>query len=342
MLIEDLKTPLLLIALDNLTFSDPEEAKAVSIARANVLQKEIATLGSKKKQFDSSDLKNKIIRVPIPINDRLLPIHFVSSASRSTNIVDYFDNDALLHTGRNSVALSFEIKNSLSALSTIASLFLGFTGNRLFTSNEPRISFFSSNLAIFNAHLTGISRNTINNTDKEIITLALEVAPNTAEKESKIEKPAQTSGDLKIGAGIVPDIPRALPPSTPPSTRAGMPAPPPPPMPPPPPHPLRTKAQGAGIKGDDIDPLFSWYELFTVQEFNTFKIPDQQADFTIQRQSPRIIKTSTQWHDLKRETLTVVFNNTFLSLVDNEQLKIKDNYSLMIFDNRYYLGDKSA
>lgn len=194
MLIEDLQTPLLLIALDNLTEQETSDVGALSVKNAKETEKTSWQSSSLSSQYKFSDLLGKIKRIRIPINDRLLPIHYIAGNTSNNSIVDYFDKDAQLQQGSNQINLSFEIINTLSKISTIANIFQGLSGYKMLVSSKPRISFFSASLSVMNAYLVSINRSSILSTEQEVITLTLEVAPESLKKVTDIEKiPTQES-----------------------------------------------------------------------------------------------------------------------------------------------------
>ena len=177
MLKEDLKTPLLLIALDiipDINFS----AGALSLLLAPVLGAEITLAGEIARRTLKSDVITQAIRIPIPISDKVLPIHYVAGNTQSDCMVDYFNGEAVLHKATDRISLSFEISNSLSQISAIANIIMGLSGISIVATGQPRISFLSSSITVMNAHLAGISRSTNGDTEKEVITLNLEVAPS--------------------------------------------------------------------------------------------------------------------------------------------------------------------
>lgn len=129
-----------------------------------------------------TDSVNKQIRIPIPIDDRILPAHHTGNSSNMNKFTDYDNKNIAIEPSENGVSLTFEIKNNLTGLSTAADIFSALAGkSRKLFSTTPRVSFFGSNIAIFNAYLTGLSRQTVKGSDQEMITLSLDYAPPETE-----------------------------------------------------------------------------------------------------------------------------------------------------------------
>ena len=305
MLTEDFKTPLLLIALDNVSKKEIEEIGALSIRNSKLLDGEIANLQDTVRAYNASDLKKKANRIPIPINDRLLPIHYIAGNTSNNSIVDYFDENAVLQTGNNQVNLSFEIKNGLSAIGTIASIFMGLSGNKVLSSKQPRVSFFSANLCVFNANITGINRSTQISTDKEVITLSLEIAPNILNKIAEIAKQAVPEVSFK-------------------NTTGGS-----------------ARATATEITAEEADHSFVWYQLFTVDEYNAIDVPDFTPDYTVDRDPVRVLKVQSFDRTLApRGLLSINYRREFVTLESGQTVAETENYSVMLFDENYYFGVK--
>ena len=168
MLIDILTTPVITFALDNRETAASDTEGALPVASGTTTESEQINKAQKTAEDASSDIYNLIKRVVIPITDKLLPIHYTGGSHQQSHFVDYLDNDAVLTPASSITILSFELKNDVSKLSTIADLILGIADKSFFSSSEPRVSFFSPNLCVFNAYLRGISRSIVGNTDKEV------------------------------------------------------------------------------------------------------------------------------------------------------------------------------
>lgn len=308
MLIEDLKTPVLMFALDVLETSSVETYGALSVENSEVLQAEIEKKREYKKKALATDISDHLSRIVIPINDRLLPIHYVGGYSSQSNAVNYLDENAVLTKSGNQVSLTFELKSSLTTLSIIADLILGIANKEFFSSNQPRVSFFSTNLAVYNAYLRGINRTTASNTDKEVLTLSLEVAPNRVEIPVKEDRGVENNSFDNVLDGALSS---------------------------------KSAENFLQIGLDEIDYSYNWYELFTVDEINKIEVPDYLTEFTVERETVRFMRVnSTDFSENPRNMITIEFKNTFITLLSESGQVLEESLGVMMFNNSMYLGVK--
>ena len=154
---------------------DREIQNGTSKAESTQTEKEVIESVEFLDRFLKTDVKKKLTRMPIIFDDSFIPAHHVGSSTNMNKFVDYDQKEVAVEPASNGLSIQIQIKNSLSAFSTIAAIFSGLTYGEydLFTTN-PRVSFFSANTCIFNAYLSGVTRQTEPGSDMEAINLSLE------------------------------------------------------------------------------------------------------------------------------------------------------------------------
>lgn len=184
---------ILLIALDRADAEGEPEADGNVNASSNngglLTEKQIIEADQFLDRLLQTDGYNKQIRIPIPISDKVIPAHHVGNASNMNKFVDYDNDKIAIEPSSNGISLQFELKNNLTGLSTAADIFMALAGKStaLFTAT-PRVSFIGSNIAVFNAYLTGLTKQTVRGADKELINLQLDYAdPDAKPSEQKNE-----------------------------------------------------------------------------------------------------------------------------------------------------------
>jgi hypothetical protein len=311
MLIEDIRTPVLLFAMDSILTASVDTVGALSVQNSKVLEQEVAKKLEQVKASEAADIYQLLTRVAIPINDRLMPIHYAGGTASQSHFVDYLDTNAVMTKQANIVTLRFELKNSLSALATVADLILGMATKDFFSSNEPRVSFFSANLCVYNAYLRGISRSIVTDTDREMLSITLEIAPNKSPIPVEVEKPVVTNS-LENTVVIPPAISS------------------------------QDTGDFAQVLQADIDYSFNWYQLYTVEEIDAIEVPDFYSTFTVERETIRLLRVnSVDFLEQKRQLITVEFKGVYITLKDQEGTSVKPPYSLMMYNNNLYFGIKN-
>lgn len=169
--------PVLAIAMDNSPDFYNEAAETISISDSAVSESEILSGLDRLNQFFYADVTQKQNRIYIPITDKLLPVHFTGGNSASGKVVTYQGDEPTITEAGNTVTLQFEMLNAMSQLSIISDILYAIANK---TASQPttsaRVSFFSPTLCIYNAYMVGINRATVTATDKEVISITLEIA----------------------------------------------------------------------------------------------------------------------------------------------------------------------
>lgn len=311
MLQEAITTPIIYFALDNIATYNVDTYGALSVENSTPTELEALEKAQKTVLEQTADVYDYLKRVPIPITDKLLPIHYTGGSHQQSHIVDYLDDQALLTRGSNKTILNFELKNSVSQLSTIADLLLGIADKGFFTSNEPRVSFFSPNLCIFNAYLRGINRTIVSNTDKEILSITLENAPNRLDSPTTPEKPTAFKNAVTDAGAISQNVDVGL----------------------------LNNGVFKQISADEIDYSFTWYQVFSIDELEQIEVPDYQPDFTIDRENIRIMRVnSVDLSGSLRYMITTEYKNVFTTLKAANGQAYNDKYGMMIYNDNLYFG----
>ena len=320
MLVDVLTTPVITFALDNRTTAATDTEGAIPVSSGETSQDEQLNKALKTAEDASSDIYDSIKRVTIPITDKLLPIHYTGGSHQQTHFVDYLDNEAELTRASSITILSFEMKNDVSKLSTVADLILGIADKSFFSSMEPRVSFFSANLCVFNAYLRGISRSVVGDTDKEILSITLETAPNDIKQKTEIEKskaftnavdqpitPVNTLSPFSVGASSGVSV--------------------------------QNYGNFVQITESEIDFNYSWYQVFTLDEIGAIEVPDYTPEFTIERENIRLMRVnSVDLSGALRYMITIEFNGAFTTLKAEQGQSLGAEYGMMIYQDNLYFG----
>jgi hypothetical protein len=307
MLSDHVITPILAIAIDDINNTYNGAVNAISEALPDIKESAILQSIDDASQWFLSDINDKSSRIFIPITDKLLPIHYTSGDVNSGKNVGR-DGDGLpqISQGGNTVSLKFEIKNSLSTLSTISDILYSIVAkNAIQTSTQPRVSFYGGSICIFNAYLVGVSRSMVSETDQEVVSLTLEMAgkrpPNEkiADKkpvdpflESTIEDPSVLSDDNGI-------------------------------------------AEVAAL-GD----AYQWYLLSTQADFLDQPVPDFTATTTIRNKNYNVLRTWNYSTTGLRQMVGFRYNNKYLTMeMDQAEIISEDQqFSIAAFDGGFYMG----
>ena len=319
MLQEDIQTPIIFFALDDIDTSSTDTLGALSVENSTASELEQLSKEQKNLINESSDVYAYLSRVPIPITDRLLPIHYVGGTHQQSHFVDYLNDSVELTKSANVTTLNFEIQNKLSTLSTIADLILGIADKDFYTSKEPRVSFFSSNICIFNAYLRGINRTFVNNTDKEVLSITLENAPNRIEPENKTETTAlsNTTSDINVstvlyGGVSASEFPDAS---------------------------INSIVIFDEVQESEINYAYTWYTLFNNEQISQIEVSDYTTEFTVNRETLRFMRVnSVDISGALRFMITVEYDNTFTTIKPDDGQVNNEKYGLMFYNDYLYLG----
>ena len=300
----------LLIALD---VTEDEQAGAdgaeVFTATPNTgeekTEAEIIKQNSFLDRFLQTDSVKKQIRIPIPIDDRILPAQHISSSTNMNKLVDYDNKNVVVEPASNGLSLQIRIKNNLTQLSTIAEIITGISNKSksLFTTSA-RVSFFSAHTCIFNAYLSGITRQSSPTSELETINLALEVAdpnPDVEEKPDKEQTPQidDDTGAFAFFAGV-----NAVPTNIP-----------------------------AGAS-------FRWYETLTIDDVLAVPVPEIFSLFTVENLDYTISKAqSLDFSGAARSAITLLYNGVYLPvLLDDKNPYYVQGYAVQVVDSMIRLG----
>lgn len=259
--------------------------------------------------FIRSDSMRLINRIPIPINDELLPIVQIGTDSRMTATVQKLtvnnngqdEQHDVFTPSRNTLSLSFRMLSKLGTVSTIADIVnaLG-----VISAVAPvYCSWFSKTDCIFNARLVGIGRSSEKNSDMEALTLNLERAPNQIQPETNPEgKPLKLEQDTQ-----------------------------------------ENPAPGAALSGyaeaadDEIRAGWLYYDLGAMADLLAQPVPYMNAPFTVQRQPVEIYLIRTTYNG-GRDLQAVKWLGKYLTLEQSVPFAYGDGIALVRRDNHLWLG----
>ncbi|MNF55496.1 hypothetical protein D3C84_369590 [compost metagenome] len=215
----------------------------------------------------------------------------------------------------NTFTLNFEIKSSVSTLSTIADILHALANSEpLSSGNVPRISFFSSTMCIFNAKFLGIKRTTVSNSEKEMVSLTLEIA------EDLEAPPINPEADMMN-----------FDPSNPPSEI--------------PPDGLPAKSsdqlEQAQATLADFDPAYDFYLVASRDYLDAIPVPRFEAEQTIKRQPYQIFRVESKDRTgAKRNMQGVAYGGRNISLESRVPFKYRPPLGLVRYGDSLYLGIK--
>ena len=332
MLNEQQINSILILSFDEVTSIANDLASVLSGVSPDVTDLERYTDASDLTKFILSDINEKGIRIPIVIDDSLLPVQHVSSSTNTRKSITYDEDNPVLSNGSNSVSVQLRIKSSLTSLSTASDIFYAIA-DQIFPrfTTSPRASFFGATICIFNAYITGINRQTVNGSDLEILNLTFERAPNEVESDTQED--------------IAPENPEPLATPIQQDTATGT---------------ITTTAteitdfQPTG-KTNAGDRLFYWYNLGDLETIFDRDLPQftglevvNRLEYIIHKSDlDSIVVTDGVIETVRRLFLTVEYNGVYIPLGLNDfypYYKAKNEsvgYATYALDGDLYLGIES-
>lgn len=311
-MIIDGSTSLLLVSMDTVPDEFKTQVDALSLASYSPSEAANQETAEVFDAFIRSDISKGSIRIPIPIDDRLLPIVQTGSDSRMSAQVTKLGFDApdggsdrrdVFTPARNTLSLSFRMLSKLGAVSTIADILHAL---EFMSARAPvYVSWLSATDCIFNARLVGIGRSAERNSDMEQVTLSLERQPNKTDapappdqEELKIDKVIDRP-PVPSGANI--------------SLYAAAPA-------------------SAFMDG------WLYYEIGKMSDLVEQKVPYLPTPFTVQRQEVEVFLVTSIYKGNQRNLQGVRFRGEMVTLEQNEGAKHVGKLGLVRFANRLYMG----
>jgi hypothetical protein len=292
MLSDVLTTPILAIAIDDLNNTYNDAVNAISEAAPDISESDIIQSIDNASQWALSDVNEKFTRLFIPITDKLLPIHYTSGDTNFGKSVGRDgEGNPVISSGGSTVSLKFEIKNSLSQLSTISDILHGLV---IKTSKQqgtqPRVSFYGGSICVFNAYLIGVSRAMVSDSQKEVISLTLEVAGNKPKDEDKADKD-KVDDQFDIGEGIDPSI---------------------------------NTIENGVTEVTALNPAYEWYNLITQEAFFAQPVPDYESLTTIRKKDYFVFRTHSYSNTGLRQMVGFRYNKKYLTM----EIEQGENYSV--------------
>lgn len=307
-MIIDGATSLLVVSID--TVPDEFKGQVDYLSLSNFGQAEAAAAATQEwyDAFIRSDSMKLINRIPIPINDDLLPIVQIGADSRMTatiqklTVTDAEGKDTqkdVYSPGRSTLSLTFRMLSKLGTISTIADIVNALS--KISAVAPVYCSWFSKTDCIFNARLVGVGRSSERNSDMEALTLSLEQAPNQVEAETNPEA-------LKLERDT-----------------AANPAPDP------------ALAGYVEAEAEDVREGWGYYELGRMPDLIAQPVPYVSAPFTIQRQPVEIYLTRTTYGG-GRDLQGVKWLGKYLTLEQGQGFVYGDGIALVRRGNRLFMG----
>lgn len=274
-----------------------------------------------------SDIADRTTRIPIPITDAIWDVHYVSGqSSQSQGVITQTKTEKpstaeggsksviekTFTPGRCTSVLQFELKNNLTAISTVADVLTALAGmNVTRIDNYPRASFFSGHRCVFNARIVGVNRANVPQSNKEIITLTLEEG-----FDDIIELP-----DVELGTIADADAAKDF---------------------------VLENTSGVTQAVEDhatsseqvfeFD-VYDYYGLDSIDNFDNTFVPDYDTKQTIQRQKYRLLRVNSFDNSgAKRGMLTIEFQGEFIALEDSVGDIKHGDLHLIKYVNSYFLG----
>jgi len=283
--------PVLILSFDRTEDEIFDIATSLQLEEAAVTDLERIKKGEVWEETITSDAVNKIIRIPIIIDDALLPMHHVGSSTSTVKTVTYPDNTSapIITNSTNRVSVRIELKSSLGKLSAASDIWHAIQEktNDLFSS-IARASFFGSTICIFNGYLTSIVRQTVDGTDREVLNLSFERA-------SAVTEPAQPKEAAPVSPTATPLVPAAPPES---------------------PSILEVQSQAnANAGGSTGGRLFLWYSLGTREDILARPLPQYTEIEAVARVLPIIHKVETlDFSGTLRSAITIEYDEVYIPL----------------------------
>lgn len=330
-MLRDTGTALLLVSIDKIEGSPLEwGGKALEAALGPVLPTEWfdfdkynAAIGFAK----TCDISIPQIRLVIPIADGVLPIHNVGYQMHHNLGVTKLEVANVqtqggdpqygvrneLTPGTNQTTLQFEMKSSLRKLEVLAD-FLTQQSESL-ASRTKRVTYMSGTLFIRDAILVGVNRATVQDQDKEIFTMTLEV-----QSREDLEAYAQ-----QLQSEIKPVGPQ-LPVSTGPQTS-------------------QQTARNKPAFRDIILPGYFYYQVLTRETLEKLPVPDYKSTERVQQQNFRIFRVASESRTGNtlsvRDMVGIEYRGQLITLPEGMRSRYRGNYGLVAHDNTWYLAVKS-
>lgn len=319
MLLEN-ATPILGIAIDDVPSFYNQHLGALSQKLGEVTGAESGWLDKQLDKFLDSDVANNKRRLFIPIDDALYPIHYTGGTTDNRNEsitqkITNKDGGSVITTtttpANNTITLNFEIKSSVSNISTIADILHALANSApLKAGDVPRICFFSATLCIFNAKFIGINRSTVTNSQKEMVTLTLETATDAVVISEKKEAEKTDPNNLANASGNLPDKSSDL-----------------------------LKQAQATLA--DFDLAYDFYLVATREYLEAIPVPRFEAEQTIKRQPYHIFRVESKDRTgAKRNMQGVEYGGQNISLESRVPFKYRPPLGLVRYGDSLYLGIK--
>lgn len=310
-------TPILGIAIDDVPNFYNQHLGALSRQLGEVTGAENGWLDNALDKLLDSDVSKKKRRLFIPIDDALYPIHYTGGTTDNRNesvtqkITDKNAESIVTTTmtpANNTITLNFEIKSSVSNISTIADILHALANSEpLKVGDVPRICFFSATLCIFNAKFIGINRATVTNSQKEMVTLTLETVTDAVvvseKKEAKKQDPGANNSSGNSSAESSDQLEQVQ------ATLA------------------------------DFDPAYDFYLVATREYLDAIPVPRFEAEQTIKRQPYQIFRVeSRERGGTKRNMQGVAYGGQNISLESRVPFKYRPPLGLVRYGDSLYLG----
>lgn len=309
-MIIDGSTSLLMVSVDYLPPDIKKQVDAISLSTYTPSEAANNATADAFDAFIRSDAHLGRLRIPIPIDDRLLPIVQQGADARMNVQATKLQFDApdgksgqkdVYTPTRNTLALSFRMLSKMGTVSTIADILHAL--EVIGTTVPVYCSWFSKTDCIFNARLVGIGRSSEKNSDMEAVTLSLERAPNKLEPDGKPD-----AEELVVD--------KVTEPSPTPGLVEGY-----------------TSATRA-----DFKPGWRYYELGVMDALLQQPVPYQETGFTIQRADVETFLVVSADKTGPRNLQGARHLGKLITLEQREGAKYAGPLALLRFANRLIMG----
>lgn len=318
-------TALLLVSIDKIEGSPLEwGGKALEAALGDFAPgMDVDEYNAFVEKYKGSDLAKAQYRLIIPITDGLLPIHNtgyqmhhnlgvtkleVAQVQSASGTPEYGVRNELT-PGTNQTTLRFEMKSSLRKLSVLAD-FLTQQSESL-ASRTKRVTYLSGTMYIRDAILVGVNRATVDNQDKEIFTMTLEVQ-NREDLEAQVK---QLQKEIKPGYQL---------------PKQGTSA--------------QQEAQRSAFR-DATLPGYLYYPVLTRETLNSIPVPDFMSTERVQRQNFRIFRVVSESNTggviRPRNMVGIEYRGQIITLPEGVKSRYRGNYGLVKYEDIWYLAVKS-
>lgn len=307
-MIIDGSTSLLMVSVDYLPPDIKKQVDAISLSTYTPSEAANNATADAFDAFIRSDAHLGRLRIPIPIDDRLLPIVQQGADARMNVQATKLQFDApdgksgqkdVYTPTRNTLALSFRMLSKMGTVSTIADILHAL--EVIGTTVPVYCSWFSKTDCIFNARLVGIGRSSEKNSDMEAVTLSLERAPNKLEPDGKPEA-------MVLGKQTEP-------------------------------VPTPKLVEGyASATVDDFRDGWNYYELGVMDDLLKQPVPYQETGFTIQRADVETFLIVSSDKAGPRNLQGARHLGKLITLEQREGAKYVGSLALLRFANRLILG----